>query len=72
MVIEVMGRNCGYLALVSALALEATFTCNHIICHLILANKFFYVYGCCGDLVFPESPPGNDWPEFLCQKIEIV
>ncbi|XP_054168222.1 ATP-dependent 6-phosphofructokinase-like [Oppia nitens] len=26
MIIEVMGRNCGYLALVSALALEATFT----------------------------------------------
>jgi 6-phosphofructokinase 1 len=26
MIIEVMGRNCGYLALVSALATEATFT----------------------------------------------
>ena len=26
MIIEVMGRNCGYLALVSAMATEATFT----------------------------------------------
>ncbi|CAG2111425.1 unnamed protein product, partial [Medioppia subpectinata] len=46
MIIEVMGRNCGYLALVSALAVEATFT------------------------FFPESPPDNNWPEFLVQKIE--
>ena len=48
MIIEVMGRNCGYLALVSAMATEATFT------------------------FLPESPPADNWPDIISEKIECV
>lgn len=45
-VLEVMGRHCGYLALVTGLA-------------------------CGADWIFiPENPPGDDWPEKMCAKLE--
>ena len=45
---EVMGRHCGYLALVTALGSDA-------------------------DWVFiPESPPGPQWEDQLCNKLKNV
>nr|XP_039266931.1 ATP-dependent 6-phosphofructokinase, muscle type-like [Styela clava] len=45
-VLEVMGRHCGYLALVTGLA-------------------------CGADWIFiPENPPGDDWQEKMCTKLE--
>lgn len=44
-VVEVMGRRCGYLALMASLATGAEVT------------------------ILPESPPGTDWPQQLCQKL---
>ena len=45
-VIEVMGRRCGYLALVSALA------------------------GGCDAVFIPEMPPGPNWRDELCERLE--
>ncbi|XP_025832269.1 ATP-dependent 6-phosphofructokinase [Agrilus planipennis] len=45
-IMEVMGRHCGYLSLITAVTSEA-------------------------DYVFiPESPPFEDWPKRLCDKLE--
>lgn len=45
---QVMGRHCGYLALVTGLA-------------------------CGADWIFiPENPPGDDWPEKMCAKLNNV
>merc|ERR1719383_1226237 len=46
-IMEVMGRHCGYLALVAGIVSEADF------------------------VFIPEWPPGADWPQKLCKKLEI-
>lgn len=45
---QVMGRHCGYLALVAALATEADF------CFI------------------PEWPPPTNWPQVLCDKLQMM
>ncbi|KAM7344350.1 ATP-dependent 6-phosphofructokinase isoform 2-T2 [Cochliomyia hominivorax] len=44
-IMEVMGRHCGYLPVVTGIISEA----DYVFC--------------------PESPPPNDWPEKLCDKL---
>jgi len=46
-ILEVMGRHCGYLALVAGLTSEADF------------------------IFIPEYPPGADWKEKMCDKLQI-
>merc|ERR1719495_2334906 len=46
-IMEVMGRHCGYLALVAGIVSEADF------------------------VFIPEWPPGADWPQKLCKKLEL-
>ncbi|KAI9582559.1 hypothetical protein GQX74_011776 [Glossina fuscipes] len=47
-IMEVMGRHCGYLSVVTGIVSEA-------------------------DYVFlPESPPPQDWPDRLCQRLNII
>lgn len=46
-ILEVMGRHCGYLALVAGLTSEADF------------------------IFIPEYPPGTDWQEKMCDKLQI-
>ncbi|XP_017492577.1 PREDICTED: ATP-dependent 6-phosphofructokinase-like [Rhagoletis zephyria] len=45
-IMEVMGRRCGYLAIVSGIISEA----DYVFC--------------------PESPPPEDWPDRLCEKLQ--
>ncbi|KZC05103.1 6-phosphofructokinase [Dufourea novaeangliae] len=82
-IMEVMGRHCGYLAIVGALAAEADFVfCPESPPPVDWPDKlsfitYYYSYLalvaaiCCeADFVFiPEWPPEQDWPNKLCKKL---
>ncbi|KOX67867.1 6-phosphofructokinase, partial [Melipona quadrifasciata] len=82
-IMEVMGRHCGYLAIVGALAAEA----DYVFCpespppadwpDKLSFITYYYSYlalvaAICSeaDYVFiPEWPPEQDWPNKLCKKL---
>ena len=68
-VLEVMGRHCGYLALVAGIVTEVRFFNLGID---ILMNTQFSITTHQADFVFvPEWPPEEDWPDKLCRKLEL-
>ena len=62
-VVEVMGRDCGYLALAAAVACGADYVrviCDHITSHHITPQVFI-----------PESPPDcEDWASRMCESVK--
>ncbi|ODN05037.1 ATP-dependent 6-phosphofructokinase [Orchesella cincta] len=74
-ILEVMGRNCGYLALVGALTSEADFVFVPEDPPPVDWQKKLYLalvgaLASEADFVFiPEWPPEKDWPAKLCRKL---
>ncbi|EGI61891.1 6-phosphofructokinase, partial [Acromyrmex echinatior] len=77
-IMEVMGRHCGYLAIVGALAAEADYVffpeCPPPVDwpEKLCKNYLALVAAICceADYVFiPEWPPEQEWPNKLCKKL---